>query len=219
MFLTLLSSGQGTAVTAVDTEAAVANILPSLGVYQAANLVHWTETELYEWADEAAKRFATRVGSFVVRDTSHTVADDTPQYALPTRHVATLHVSLGSASLAVTNREELEALDYDWPQTEASDNPEKWFVEDETNLRVYPEPTALSAGTLALITYQYPAEITSASATITAPKPLEDYLGWAMLAEARKKESDAAMPEVAAVFDQLTKLFENTAQTYWGVAL
>ena len=46
--------------------------------------------------------------------------------------------------------------------------------EDEDNLRVYPEPTALSRGTLALIMYQYPIEITSAAATVTAPKPLEN---------------------------------------------
>ena len=65
-------------------------------------------------------------------------------------------------------------------------------------------------------TYQDPVEITSAAATVTAPKPLEDFLAWKILAEARKKESDAAMPEVAAVFDELSALFEEVAKTYWG---
>lgn len=46
--------------------------------------------------------------------------------------------------------------------------------EDEDNLRVYSEPTALSRGTLVVTTYQDPVEITSAAATVTAPKPLED---------------------------------------------
>ena len=60
---------------------------------------------------------------------------------------------------------------------------------------------------MALLTHQYPVEITSAAATLTAPKPLEDYRGWTILAEARKKESDVAMPEVAAVFCQLSEVF------------
>ena len=68
-------------------------------------------------------------------------------------------------------------------------------------------------------TYQDPVEITSAAATVTAPKPLEDYLSWKILAEARKKESDAAMPEVAAVFDELSALFEDISENYWGFAL
>lgn len=218
MLLTLLSSGQGTLTTDVDAQGVIDRLLPSLGVYKTADLTHWTEAELFEWADEATKRFACKVGSFVVRDTSNAIADDTPQYALPARHVATVHVSLGTAALTVTNREELEALDETWTATE-DDNPDKWFVEDEENLRVYPEPTALSTGSLGLITYQYPVEITSAAATVTAPKPLEGYLGWVILAEARRKESDAAMPEVSRVLDSLIQLFEGAAKTYWGVAL
>ena len=55
--------------------------------------------------------------------------------------------------------------------------------------------------------------------TVTAPKPLEDFLSWKILAEARKKESDAATPEVAAVFDELSALVEDVSKNYLGFAL
>ena len=83
-------------------------------------------------------------------------------------------------------------------------------------LRVYKTPAANT--TAALIYHQHLSEIKKTSPTISAPAVLRDYFFYALLAEARRAESDEGMPEVAEYCDQRVSLFEEVFRAYWGVA-
>jgi hypothetical protein len=50
------------------------------------------------------------------------------------------------------------------------------------------------------------------------PDELADYAFLYALGEARRRESDAAMPEVALACDQLMGLYEQVAREYWGMS-
>ena len=191
-------------------------LLPALGCYRMADLTHWTEEELYEYADEAVKRLARGVGMFTERDATTTVVGGTATYPTPTRHLSTIHASLGGANLQPAKVRELEALDATWQDT--SGTPDRYVPDFQgtEQVRLYKKPAA--GGTLVFLLYQYPAEVAQGSPTLTAPSPLEDYLTWAILAQARAKEGDAAMPEVAEHAAQRVKQFDQLCAAQWGVA-
>lgn len=77
----------------VDTYQSILDVIYRLGFINEADLessASWvSETELYQWADEAAQKIAYASGVFVTFDTSVAVASGTPSYSLPTSHVFT----------------------------------------------------------------------------------------------------------------------------------
>lgn len=218
MLLTLLGTGQGTAAVGVHVGDLIERLLPALNCYDAASLVYWNQEELYEYADEGIQRLARATGMFVERDATTAVAAGAPEYDLPSRHLSTIHVSLvAGANLRGASVRDLEALSSTW-NTDSGDV--ERFVQDfngTEKLRLYKNPDGV--GTLAVIFHQYPAEISAAAPTLTAPTVLEDYLYWEMLRRARAKESDAAMPEVAAHAGERVQLFEEVIRGYWGEAI
>lgn len=215
MLLTLLGTGQGTAAVGVHVGDLIERLLPALNCYKLADLVHWDEEELYEYADEGVQRLARATGMFVERDATTAVAAGTPEYDLPSRHLSTIHVSLvAGANLRGASVRDLEALSSTW-HTDAGLVTR--FIQDfdgTEKLRLYKDPG--SDGTLAVIFHEYPAEISAGAPTLTAPTVLEDYLWWEMLRRAREKESDAAMPDVAAHAGERVNLFEEVIRGYWG---
>lgn len=216
MLLTLLSSGQGTAVLGINVGDVIQRLLPALGCYRMVDLTHWTEEELYEYADEAVKRLARAVGMFTEREPAITVNIGVATYPLPTRHLSTIHASLGGANLRPAAVKELEALDSAWQDTTGT--PDRYvpdFLGTEY-VRLYKKPSAGS--TLALLFYQYPADVAVGSPILAAPRVLEDYLTWEILRQARGKEGDAAMPEVAEHAAQRVKEFEQLYGAQWGTA-
>ena len=83
----------------MDLQAAVnAEVIPWLHSDSAANLVWWTEAELYQWLDHMARVLSRDALLFVEADTSVTVSPGTAAYAVPSRHVATFYVSAGASS-------------------------------------------------------------------------------------------------------------------------
>jgi hypothetical protein len=215
MLLVLLLC-QGTVSPGLDVGRVIEDLIPSLGGSAYADLVFWDEQELYQFADEVAQRLARNTGLFVVRDASTTVEAGTAVYNLPARHLSTIHASLGGAALRESSVEELEALDSVWRATARA--PER-ITRGElglTQLRLYPKPVA--GGTLALIFHRYPATITPENRWLSAPLVLADYFTFGILAEARRKESEAAMPEVAAHLDERLALMEEVIRSYWGSA-
>jgi len=217
VLLTLLGKGQGAAAAGINVADVIQRLLPSLGAYKLADVVFWTEEELYEYADEGIQRLAKATGLFVERDASTTLVAGTALYNLPTRHLSTIHVSLlGGANLRGVSVRDLEALDATW---EAATGVVEKFAQDfrgTEQLRLYRNPS--TGGTLAVVFHQYPAEIAQATPTLTGPVVLEDYLSWAMLSAARGKEGDAAMPEVAKHAEERIALFEQVFKSYWGQA-
>lgn len=77
----------------IDFRDILAELYPHLNASGSGDLVYWTEAELYEWADEAAKRLARKFGGFVVRDGTALVASQAI-YNQPARHISTIHASI-----------------------------------------------------------------------------------------------------------------------------
>jgi hypothetical protein len=215
--LLLLYICQGTVTAGFDIGQVIEDLVPSLGGSTYADLVFWDEEELYQLADEAAKRMARAAGVFAVRDVSTVVAEGTADYPVPARHLSTVHVSIdqgaGFTPLREATVEELEALDAGW---RASPGSIERYVQDRgtENLRLYHSPAA--GGTLGVICHEWRPEITPANRILAAPLVLADYIALAVLAEARRKESEAAMPEIAGHLDERLALIEAVMREYWG---
>jgi hypothetical protein len=113
---------------------------------------------------------------------------------------------------------ELEALDSDWEETAVSGGGSvTHWVGDYLGLRFlrfYPIP-ATSADVL-LVRACLPSIPTAKSAGVAIPAPFADYLALATLRDARAKQGDARMPEVAQHIDQRLKLYDQVVQAYWG---
>ena len=209
--------GQGSPATNVDLSDALAEIYPLLNAASAADLVWWSDSELYQWADEAAQRLARRFGVFVERDASGSIVEGTASYGVPLRHVSTIHVSIAGVALGPSSVEEIEARDANWVDTSAASD--SWLWEAGTDYtRIYPTPDDTVTGSLARIFHRYPATIDSSNYLISIPAAIRDYISWFILAEAHKKESEGRKPEVGAHFENRLGLMEKVIESYWGLA-
>ncbi len=203
----------------VNAATVMADLLPLLNVSQAADLTFWTETELYGYADETARRLARSVGLWVERDASRAIVAGTGSYSLPARHISTVHVSIGTHSLQPASIQDIEALDDVWTQTSGEPY---CYIQDGAGcetLTLYPKPAAGASGNIGVIHRQYLAGIAMGSPLFSAPIAISEYLTFSMLASARGKESKAAMPEVAGWAAEMCRMFEQAAQGYWGEAI
>lgn len=195
----------------------VGELWPSLNARSAADAVWWTEAELYDWIDEAAKRLARKLGVFVRRDTSLSTVATQGAYTLPARHIATLQADVAGFVLKARNVHEIEALDASWPT--ASDAPKAYLQDTQglVKLTLYPKPNVANAGrAIGLVIEEYPATISASAGTLAAPPVIEDYFAFYALAEARAKESNASMDEVADWFRQLVTMYEGAIAGLWG---
>lgn len=214
MLAAVLLTSVGTTIAGVSADQVIGDILPALGASSLTDLNWCSATELYQWSDEAVKRLSHRCGVFVARDTSTTTVIGTSQYPVPAGHIDTIHATLAGLSLRATTVAELEALDGTWAVTEGG--PVNRFSMDADGtgfITLYQIPT--SAGTLAWIFHEFPATIAEGG-IVDVPSPMGDYLAYAMIGEARRKESEAAMPEVSSHCDQMMGLMEQAATAYWG---
>jgi len=201
-----------------DLGATLTNLLPALNAASMLTLSFWTEDELYAFADEAAKRLARKVGVWVERDTSAAVSSLASTYTLPTRRVSIVHVSLGAKALKAASAAEMEALDDAWVDTTGTPLRFLLDIEGTGKVRLYPAPAVGVSGNLGVLYATYPTEIQKGSATVTIPAPLEEYFTFSVLAEARGREGEAAMPEVAEQFRSLVGMLEQVAESYWGIS-
>jgi hypothetical protein len=200
----------------VDVSELVEELFPALNATAAADLLFWTETELYQWADEAVKRLARKAAVFVER-TQDTDAPANSAHNLDERDLAVIECGWNGAALSPATVRELEALDENWEEADAG-TPAKYATDflGLGQVRLYPPPSA--AGVLDLITLQVPEEITSAAAELRAPEPVKEILRLRMLQEARGREGDGAMPEVAERLGKLADVLELVAVRIWGAS-
>jgi hypothetical protein len=171
-------------------------------------------TELFQWADDAAKKCAYRAGLFVEWDASIAVTDGTAVYELPSSHVFTIKAWLGTQPLRVTPVRDLWALDANWPTTSGDSQRCSLDAGAVGTITLYPNPIA--GGTLQQICQEFPGTVESGSSTLALNVVLQDYFSYKMLEGARGKESDFAMPEMAAHFAQRAALYEQLMDQYWG---
>lgn len=206
----------------MDASACYTDAIYRLGFASGAEVTStsWvTAAELYQWADELARRLSYQTGLFLTYDGSVSVSAGTAAYALPATHLFTAAAALITASglqlLRLTSVGELFALDGAWS---ATTGPATRISMDAGGLgtaTLYPNPTV--PGTLGLICSEAPAAaITSGAPTVSIPTVLQDMVTYAMLKGARGKESDDAMPDMAAHFEERLKLYEAVARHLWG---
>lgn len=212
----LLFPGGGAAPAGVDIANVISEILPALGATSLADLDWCTEAELYQFADEANKRLAHRTGVWVERYGNQTVDAEFYIQPVPYCHVDTIHCSFNGVALRPTSVRELEALDSLWTKSQGTPNRFSMDANPPGTITLYPPNE--SAGTMATIYHRFRPAIQSGSSTLPIASPIQDYFGYSMLAEARRKESDAAMPEMADHFDQRVKLYEQMLVHYFGEA-
>jgi hypothetical protein len=173
-----------------------------------------TVAELYQWADEAAKKIAYESGVFITYDTSIAVTSGTAVWSLPASNVFTLAAWLGSNALRITPVRELWALDGTWTATSGPSTRCSLDAGSVGTITLYPNPAV--GGTLNQVAEEYAAPIALGSSTVALPSVLQDYFSYAMMAGARGKESDAAMPEMAAHFEERMKLYEQVIEHLYG---
>ncbi len=196
----------------------VADLVPALNSDTVANLTAATETQLYEWIDAAMNRLARTVGLFVRRDATLTTAVST--VAAPARHLSTLHLARDDGTsdwrpLRPASVAELEALDDSYPTaTAASPTHHSEDQQGGSLIRLYKIPSG--SVNLALIYHETRAEITKAAPTVDAPEVIRDAFFYGALAEARRGESDEAMPEIAEYCGERVNLYEQAFRAYWG---
>ncbi|MGH2360056.1 MAG: hypothetical protein ACRDGM_05880 [bacterium] len=202
----------------------VTALIPALNSDSLANLVWWSETELYQWLDEGAQAICRATGLLAETDSSITVVPGTAIYNLPARHLSSIATFAQAAPNNIALREsslaELEALSSTWPTDEGN------FLE-----RVAHQPGAEQATFYPLlftgrpnevveaICYRYPSTISSGSPTVNLPEPLRDYFFFRALGEARGKEGEARMQEVAKSMRHMADTMAKVAVEYWGPAL
>jgi hypothetical protein len=206
---------QNPATSGVDLANTITNILPALGATSLADLDWCTQAELFQWADEAAKRLSHRVGVFVTRDTSTNLEIGTAVYPTPTGHVDTIHVTVApAAKLLPSSVQELASLDSTWPATAGPLTRYSMDGGGNGTILVYAIPAA--AGVLAIIMHQFLPQIEAGASAIPVSTPVADYFGYTMLAGARRKESDHTMADMADHFDQRVEMYEKVLTHYFG---
>src|SRR5665213_1559134 len=173
MLLLFFPSGPGN----INASHVIKEIWPPLNANSAADAVFWTESEMYEWFNEASRRLSGVGGVFVVRDTSLTSALYTRSYTLPANHQATIQADLAGAVLRPRNIQEVEALDADWPNTAGV--PEAFLLDDAggvTAITLYPQPNVDAATkTIGLVMRSVPADVSATAGLLAAPACLSDY--------------------------------------------
>jgi hypothetical protein len=208
----------------IDLRDCLEAIYPTLNAQGPGDLVWWTESELYAWLDEAAKKLARSTGCFLTRDdTTVVVVAGTGAYSLPARHISTVHASLSGRMLDRSNVQELEARDSAWPDSQADISqpfPLRYSLDagGPTSIVLHPKPNTGGGGPLAIVMHQYPATIEAGASVAALPAPLREYFTFFALGEARGKESKGAMYEVGRWYRQLAGLVEQVAMDYYGQA-
>lgn len=203
----------------INLALAMNDVYSALNASGPADLVFWTQAELFEYMDEGAQRLARVVGCFVERDTSITTVVNTGGYALPSEHISTIQVDLGGLVLRPRTVRELEALDASWPSTGGTSVA---FLEDTQGLSqitLYPICDDTSAPqTLGIVLHFLPATISASNGLLSAPTVVREYFTFRAIAAARGKQSKAAMPDVADWFGGLADYMEQAMGELWGNA-
>lgn len=203
-----------------DCSAIQANLIPTLHADSLANLTAAAQADLYR-SFNAALRALGKLSIFARADAALTITAATPTVTLPTRHIQTLYAATRQGAdpwepMAHVARAQLEALDAQWSSATTAEAPELYLeeLEGHATMRVYPTPDA-SAG-LTLVYLERPADVSVGSPTFTAPSVIEDYLYYYALRDARSKNADEAMPDVAAFCSERLAMLEQAFTTYWG---
>jgi hypothetical protein len=172
-------------------------------------------TEPYQFADDALKRLARMTGAFMTYDSSIAITAPTNVYAQPAGWVLTASAWLvGGSQLRITPVATLFALDQAWNTTYGAPARVSFDAAGAGNAVLYPVPNI--NGTLGQVMAVLPPTVTSGAPSIALSPVAQDYFTYAMIAGARGKESDSAMPEVAEHMYERMQAYEKIFTQLWG---
>jgi len=201
---------------AFDLSATAAEFLFRVGAQSWTDLDWCTEAEIYGYFDEAAKRLA-ELGLFVESEATPIFANQAA-YALPAPWLDSIHVSVNNAQCRPASAAELLALDATWPALvcEPGQTPTRYSMDAAQlgTIVLYGMPSG--GGAIASIDHVALAAITPSNTLAPIPAACSDYFLYFAIQRARGKESDYAMPEVAAGAGEMVALFEAVFTAYWG---
>jgi hypothetical protein len=201
----------------VLVSAVLTGLYPALQASDAATLDFWTDTELAAFAREALDRLAYAAACWT--DAQFIPAQIAPTAALDPPVVAVAAVTFGGYSLVQTSVAQLEAFSRTWASDVAPSGgrPRNW-LQEAREVRIYPAPSA--PGVLA-IDYVSVSPVTAFAPgdDAGAPEVCGDYLRAAVLGEARAKETEGAMQDVAAWQRSQAALYARAFTALYGGAV
>lgn len=192
------------------------SIYPTLNATAANDLVFWTKATLYEFAHDAVQRLARAAAGLIYTDTV-AITTNQGEYALPARTLSVLHVTAAGRSLRPANTRDLEARSANW-RGESSVVVSHYARQDHglTTLRIYPKPAAGVTGSVKATVHRSPPAVSDAAPTVDWPDVLGGYIALRTIAAARTAETEAKMPEAAAVAAEIGLVIEQAALKLWG---
>ncbi len=204
---------------AIDTQQLITNLLPDLHSDSRAHLNFWTESDIINFIDESVKRLARKAMMFVERDLSLTTGIGTATYALPARHLATIHASYGTTPLRPASQIELEAGNPLYATVAGT--PAYWYEDKIGSATVGLSPVPTAAAALPLIVSVVPVDIDVGKVvtTLEAPQAVAAYLTFSVLAQCYGRESEAEMPDVSSHCAARVEFYESIFQKYYGSGL
>ncbi len=206
-----------------DAANSIADLWFRLGFASAADMAvagGWvTSAELYQFADDQAKLLARTSSLFLAYDASIGVTAGTALYNLPAAHIYTLSAWLLYAGLPLqmirlSSVGQLFGLDANWPTTTGDPSRISLDAGGVGTATLYPNPIANA--TLAQVLQEYPATVMSGASSVPLSPILQDYFTDAILAGARGKESDSAMPGIAAHMAERMALYAQVIEHLFG---
>lgn len=196
----------------LDTSQVIDEALYPLHAGSRADLTFWTEADLLEWLDEALKRLSRVACVFVGTTTSTLTVQGQASYALPPRHVATLHISYQTTALRPAATLDLEMRNPDYQTTQGT--PDHWYqdLQGGSSFGLAPVPDT-NDQPLPIVYEGWPDPD---QPLIGAPSPLKGYLAMKVLEGAYGREGEAESPEIAAHCKSRAEMYEQLLVSYYG---
>jgi hypothetical protein len=192
-----------------------AEVIPNVVAWLGGAGDWYVMDEIHEYADDELKRLAVTYGYFVELAAPLVTTAGQATYSQPADHIATVHAAFTWALLRSMTVGEAEALDGNWT-TRTAAAPTNWMVDVSLDqIRLYHAPAGV--GLLDRIYFGHPDRISSSNTVAPGLCPgVADLIALTAAAEARRRESDAQMPEVAQALDAIAALYRAAIQAYWG---
>lgn len=195
-------------------------MLQSLNAPSVPELTDWTETELYQYAEEVFRDLGARYLLMAKYDDTTALASGQALYPVLGDHVTTIFCAADGVMLEPCEVEEMEAFDDDYEEAASAAAPTKWIGNwlGLEYVRVYPPKNA--AGVLIFIYQQQPPTMPLPAVgqplEIKMPAPIGDFLTIKALEQARRRQGDGQMLDAAGAFGKLGQIYEKAIAAYWG---
>jgi hypothetical protein len=186
--------------------------LPLLHVQNVGDLEFWTPEEVYRELDDAMLALCRSARVSVV-DLSIAAGGT---ITLPARVLSVMHVAWNGKALRPAPVREIEALAGGaWRSTTGT--PDRWVNEFDgvRVVRLYPAP---SSGTVQVLAHVAPDSL-EIGETLDMPLWVGDAIAAGAWGKLLARESDSAMPEVAARCRDHLKIYQQAAAGLYGTPL